>query len=156
MNPAHPARTPVPFALLVGAALLSSGCAEELGPVPMPVARVHGNIRQGDRPVSGGWIEFIPANGTIGNLRSARLQPDGSFDADGVAVGENAIRLVEARLGSAPLPPIFGTFQSPIRRRVTEGSSTRLSIDLAEEALRFQQFLNRATAGAPPVEGEGP
>src|SRR5207253_905083 len=88
-------RLAMPRALLIlSLGLLVTGCSEELGPVPMRVSRVRGVVREGSRPVSGGWIEFFPVDGTIGNLRSARLRADGSFDADGVAVGVNLIRLV--------------------------------------------------------------
>src|SRR5947209_4945853 len=92
MNPARSIASALRSALLIGAALLPVGCSEELGPVPMPVARVHGVVTEGHRPVAGGWIEFMPVDGTVGNLRSARLEPDGSFAADRVAVGVNAIR----------------------------------------------------------------
>src|SRR5438132_13339166 len=85
--------------LFVGLGLLSAGCAEELGPVPLRVARVQGVVRERGRPVSGGWIEFVPVDGTVGNLRSARLHQDGSFEADRVAVGTNLIRLVNAPSG---------------------------------------------------------
>ena len=37
MNRVRSAIRPAGFGLLIGAALFSSGCAEELGPVPMPV-----------------------------------------------------------------------------------------------------------------------
>ncbi len=81
--------------------LIAAGCSEELGPERMPVTRIKGVVREGSRPVSGGWIEFIPVDGTVGNLCSARLGPDGSFDADKVPVGVNLIRLVNAPLTSA-------------------------------------------------------
>ena len=84
--------------LLMGIALFLVGCARTLGPVPMPMARVRGVVHDGNGPVSGGWIEFMPVDGTVGNLRSARLGPDGSFDAEGVPVGEVAIRLVNDRI----------------------------------------------------------
>jgi hypothetical protein len=142
--------------LLIVAALLSSGCEEELGPVPMPVTRVQGVIRQGDRPVTGGWIEFIPVERTVGNLRSARIQPDGRFDAKGVAVGKNAIRLVNTRMESSLFVQLFSPFTSPIRRVITEQPSDRLDINLVEEAVRYEQSRGRAVSAAPPAAGEGP
>ena len=63
------------------------GCSEELGPEHMPVARVKGFVKEGVRPVSEGWIEFIPVDGTVGNLCSARLHADGSFEAEHVRGG---------------------------------------------------------------------
>jgi hypothetical protein len=141
---------------LILAALLSSGCGEELGPVAMPVTRVRGVVKQGDRPVSDGWIEFIPVEGTLGNLRSARLGPDGGFDARGVAVGRNAIRLVNARMASARVSQIFSTFSTPIRREIAEDPRAPLKVDLIEEAVRFEEQRRQLRLAAPPVTGERP
>ena len=77
-------------------------------------------LREGSRPVSGGWIEFFPVEGTVGNLRSARVRADGSFEADGVAVGENLIRLVNAPVELSGATQLFGSFQSPIRRVIAD------------------------------------
>src|SRR5215212_6208285 len=88
---------------LAGLSWLGLGCGEELGPEPMPTARVAGRVRIGDRPVRGGWVEFMPVEGTVGRLRSAPLGPDGRFADDRVAVGTNAIRLVAPR-SDVPLP----------------------------------------------------
>jgi hypothetical protein len=138
------------------AALLSGGCREELGPETMQVTRVRGVVKQGQRPVSGGWIEFTPVDGTVGKLRSARLQPDGRFDAEGVAVGKNAIRLVSARMESPLFVQLFSPFTSPIRRVITEGPSAGLEINLVEEAVRYEQTRRQALSDAPPAAGEGP
>jgi hypothetical protein len=122
----------------------------------MRVARVSGVVKQGKRPVCGGWIEFIPVDGTLGNLRSARLRPDGRFDVDGVAVGRNAIRLVDARIESMPVVGRFSQFTTPIRRVIAEHPSAPLKIDLAEEAVRFEQQQRQALSVSPPATGEGP
>jgi hypothetical protein len=143
----------VPF---IVAALLSGGCHEEVGPEAMRVARVRGIVKQGQRPVSGGWIEFTPVDGTVGKLRSARLQPDGRFEAEGVAVGKNAIRVVNARIDSIAVTPLFSAFTSPIRRVIAEDSSAPLTIDLLEEAVRFEQQRRQAMTVAPPATGEAP
>lgn len=140
---------------LAAAAMLAAGCDEELGPVPMPVARVRGVVKEGDRPVGGGWIEFLPVEGTIGNLRSARLRADGTFDADGVAIGTNAIRLVNAAM-SPGYRGLFGAFSSPIRRVVVADPSGPLTIDLVAEAIQYQEKRSRIMAGAPAATGEGP
>jgi hypothetical protein len=143
-------------ALLMIAGLLSSGCSEELGPVPMPVTRVRGIVREGDRPVPGGWIEFIPVERTVGNLRSARLLPDGSFDAEGVAVGKNAIRLVNVALESPRFVQLFCPFTSPIRRVITEPPTAPLDINLVQEAVRYEQSRRQALSREPPDTGESP
>ena len=142
------------FGLLIGAVFFSSGCAEELGPVPMPVTRVQGLVAAGDRPISGGWIEFIPVGLTVGKLRSARVEADGSFDADGVAVGENAIRLVNEQVDKTPALRLFGTFASPIRRMISTTPAGPVKINLVEEAVRFQEAGRRRAASAPKAGTE--
>jgi hypothetical protein len=124
---------------LAGLALmgLAPGCREELGPVRFPTTRVTGVVREGERPVGGGWIEFLPVDGTVGNLRSAPLRPDGSFEADRVAVGTNQVGLVAAPVGSL-LAQRFHPMRSPIRRAIPAGPSTTLTIDLIEEAVHHQ------------------
>jgi hypothetical protein len=142
--------------MLLAATLLLTGCSEELGPVPMPVTRVRGVVTEGPRPVAGGWIEFIPVDGTVGNLRSARLGSDGSFDADGVAIGANLIRLVEARIETPPFVRMFGSFASPIRCVIAADSHAALRIDLVEEAARAREKRARDRAGAAAPAGGVP
>jgi hypothetical protein len=140
---------------IAGLSLGLTGCAEELGPVPMRVARVRGVVREGSRPVSGGWIEFFPVDGTIGNLRSARLRADGSFDADGVAVGKNLIRLVNAKMES-PLAYRFRSFASPIRRQIPQPGGEPITVDLFEETLRVQTTRSRGRGGDKSDAKESP
>src|SRR5262249_19496563 len=82
----------VPAALLG----LLIGCSEELGPERMETATVSGIVREGLRPVGGGWIEFTPIDGAVGLLRSAPIQPDGHFVVDRVALGKNGIGFADA------------------------------------------------------------
>jgi hypothetical protein len=142
--------------MLIGMAFSSGGCADTLGPVPRPMARVRGVVREGGRPVTGGWIEFVPVDGTVGNLRSARIGADGSFDAVGVAVGENAIRLVNDRVAKTPYLRLFGDYVSPIRRDIPARPTDGLRIELVEEAVRFQEARRRGAVGAPAETGEAP
>jgi hypothetical protein len=118
-------------------ALGLSGCAEELGPERMPVTRVKGRVSEGGRPVGGGWIEFFPVDGTVGKLRSARLDADGSFEADHVAVGLNLIRLVNTNIKYPDAARLFGAYVSPIRRTIPERPGDPLAIELVEEAKRW-------------------
>ncbi len=150
------ARLPARVAMLLATALLPVGCSEELGPVPMPVTRVRGVVTEGPRPVAGGWIEFIPVDGTVGNLRSARVRSDGSFDADGVAIGENAIRLVQAGIETPAYVRIFGSFASPVRRVIAAESRAPLRIDLVEEAARAREKRSRERAAAAAPAGGVP
>jgi hypothetical protein len=123
----------------MGLAMLlpSSGCREELGPVPMPTTRVTGVVREREQPIRGGWIEFLPVDGTIGHLRSAPIRRDGTFDADRVAVGTNQIGLVAVPDGTL-VGQRFSPSRSTIRRTIPAGRSTSLTIDLIEEAIRHQ------------------
>jgi len=108
----------------------------------MPVTTVTGVVTEGRNRVGGGWIEFIPVDGTVGKLRSASLKPDGSFEATGVAVGVNLVRIVGARIESPAIAGLVGRFGSPIRRVVSAVDHQPLAIDLIDEAVRFQAFLS--------------
>lgn len=142
--------------LIVAELLFGTGCHEELGPEHFVTTRVSGRIKEGDRPLSGGWIEFLPVNGTVGNQRSARIQPDGTFRAEKVAVGENALRLVNAPIRLPRGNLIFGTYTTPLRRRIPEGASPPLAIDLFEEAFRYQSALQSSRDGVATLPGAGP
>jgi hypothetical protein len=74
----------------------------------------------------------------VGNQRSARIQPDGTFRADRVPVGENAIRLVNAPIQLTNAGRLFGGFDTPVRRVIADQPENTVTIDLLEEAVRFQ------------------
>ena len=135
-QPGLPRLSSVLVLFLLG--LLAPGCSEELGPERFPTTRVAGIVVEGGRPVAGGWIEFIPTDGTVGDIRSARIGRDGSFQADRVAIGENVIRLVNAPINMPGGEKLFGQFSSPIRRKIPLEPDGRLAIDLLEEAVRYQ------------------
>ena len=139
---------------IAGLGLWLTGCSEELHPVPIRSSIVKGVVREGRRPVSAGWVEFYPVNGTVGNLRSARLHSDGSFEVTGVAIGENLIRLENARIDSPAAAQLFRSYGSPIRRVVTDQPLAPLDIDLAEEAIRYQQTQSRESQAALARPGE--
>ncbi|WP_406700803.1 hypothetical protein V5E97_18610 [Singulisphaera sp. Ch08] len=124
--------------------LLLSGCGEELGPEQFETTQVSGIIRLGGRSIDQdwkGWIEFIPVDGTVGKLRSATIRPDGSFEADRVAVGWNQIGLVNAPLGP-DLASKFHPFSSPIRRKIPD-HRIEIEINLYEEAIKDQNAALR-------------
>jgi len=118
------------------AALLTvlGGCAEEWGRTPIAGVEVSGRVREGARPISGGWIEFIPVDGAVGHLRSAPLHEDGTFQATRLGLGPHVVRLV--RPASPGVDPIFQQFTSPLRVVVEPGA--RVDIDLARERRRLQ------------------
>lgn len=121
---------------LAAIACLGPGCGEELRPELMPTARAAGRVHVGGRPVRGGWVEFLPLDGTVGRLRSAPLGPDGTFAEDRVAVGTNAIRLVDP-MADGPLPG-GRLFQQGylIRRSIPPPGTGTLDIDLRDELIR--------------------
>jgi hypothetical protein len=124
-----------------------------LGPERFVVARVKGVVKEGARPVSGGWIEFFPLNGTVGNLCSARLNADGSFEAAHVAVGENLVRLANASLSSEAAKRLFGAYTSPIRRTIPAQPSGPVVIDVVDEAIRWRNSRPPATRPDPGQSG---
>jgi hypothetical protein len=132
------ARTSLAPAAFAVAALALGGCSEELGPEPRITTTITGRVHIRGRPVSGGWIEFLPAEGTIGHLRSAPLRRDGTFEASKVAVGRNAVQIVHPPI---PLPggALFRN-QALIRRDVT---GDPVDIDLQTEWINLQRKLGR-------------
>jgi hypothetical protein len=128
--------------------LLTSSSCIPLGPAEsFPTADVVGTIRIGDNmPLKGGWVEFTPIDGALGHLRSAPIESDGSFKIRGVAVGMNAVRLVEPKAEKMPSYVAgvqlaeFQKYTSPIRRKIALGSGQRADFDLYEEAIRFQRL----------------
>jgi hypothetical protein len=129
------------------------GCSEELGPTPFRTTVVKGVVREGTRPISRGWIEFYPVDGTVGNLRSAPLNAEGKFEINGVAVGENLIRLENAPIESPAGSQLFRSYGSPIRRTVTEQQAIPLEIDLVAELIRYQR-THAETKSEPSRRGE--
>lgn len=147
----------LPYYPLILLGLLAPGCSEELGPEQFPTTRVAGTVVEGGRPIAGGWIEFIPIGGTVGNIRSARIGKDGAFQADRVAIGENAIRLVNAPISIPGGARLFEQFATPVRRKISPRPDGPLTIDLLEEAVRYQATRPRRpadTAGNPSSGAE--
>lgn len=116
------------------------GCHEELGPQTSSLGIVEGHVRIGDDPVTQGWVEFLPVDGTVGPLRSGCLNADGSFRVAGVPLGKVAIRVVGLpRVETAD--PVLATYLLRIRqifliRRHILSGETTVEIDLRNEARR--------------------
>jgi hypothetical protein len=113
--------------------VLAAGCAEELGPERWETVRVSGVVTEGKTPVERGWVEFLPSDGTVGNMRSAPLGPDGRFVVDGVAVGVNRVGISGAPIAIREVRRRFDPLGSPIRRTIAKGRSAPLKIDLLDE-----------------------
>jgi hypothetical protein len=114
----------------------------------MPVTRVTGKVTEGVRPLTRGFIEFFPVDGTVGNLRSARIQADGSFETDKVAIGLNLIRLVDIDTAAPGPKGWFGTYLSPIRRSIPKRPAGPIEIDVIDEWIRFK------AAGIPDLDAD--
>jgi hypothetical protein len=134
-------------ALAAALGLALAGCREELGSVAFPTTRVSGVVREGGQPVSGGWIEFIPVDGTVGNLRSAPIARNGRFEVSQVAVGCNAIDVVHAPIRRPEVQWLLSTRGKPIRRAIPAGPATTLVIDLLTEAYRHEREQSDQATG---------
>jgi hypothetical protein len=86
------------------------------------------------RPVGRGWVEFHPVEGTTGIFRVTPLNPDGSFDTDGVPVGTVGVRLAHTAI--PPNSPYRGFERYALIVRKVRGPS-RLVVDLDEELKRL-------------------
>ncbi len=139
---------PLTLSCLVG----SSGCTASLVPERMPVTSVRGKVTENGHPVQGGWIEFVPVDGTVGKLRSARLHADGTFLADRVPVGLDLIRLVNVDIGDKNAKWLFGAFHSPIRRVIPAQQGAPLAIDLVDEWNLFRKEYYRQRGSQPPMQ----
>jgi hypothetical protein len=117
-----------------------TGCGEEVRATrPPATVQVSGRVRDGARPVAGGWVEFLPVDGTVGHLRSAPLDQDGVFRLAGLGIGRHAVRLVHRN--PVAIDPMFQQFTSPLRVDVTPGA--RIDIDLARERARLLEDPTR-------------
>jgi hypothetical protein len=132
--------------LISSLALCSLGCHDALGPEKMITTTVLGTVTQDSKPVTQGWIEFVPVDGTVGRMRSARIQKDGTFHATKVAVGLNLIRLVSTDIEHLDMRQGFGQFASPIRRTITNEPGDRVHIDVIEEYLKGVKARAREAA----------
>ncbi len=114
-----------------------AGCAEELRPTPTAHLELSGQVHDGSRPISGGWIEFVPLDGTVGHLRSAELKSDGTFRATGLGRGRHLIRLVQPRVEAGRVEMMFQQFSSPLRVEI-DGQTT-LDLDLSAERIKLME-----------------
>jgi hypothetical protein len=138
----------LPRVITCSLALCSLGCHDALGPEKMVTTTVLGSVSLGSKPVSQGWIEFVPVEGTVGRMRSARIQKDGSFHATKVPVGINLIRLVNTDIENFDLRHGFGSFASPIRRKITDQAGARVQIDVIEEYVKAAKARAREAGQA--------
>lgn len=119
------------------AVVVASGCREELGPERFPTASVQGVIVRSGEPVESGWVEFQPAGGAVGNIRSARIEPDGTFRVDRVAIGLNVVRLVDLPDMSPGAAAVL-SYTPPIRRTIPSEAGGPIRIDVIEELLLYK------------------
>lgn len=127
-------------------AVAVGGCAEELGVDRPATARVAGVVLDGGRPVAGGWIEFIPVEGTVGSMRSAPIGPDGRFEVDHAPIGAVGVGLAAVRTVTTDPRP-FDSLRTSIRRTIPPGGGSALTIDLVEEAIRYRAMAAALRGG---------
>ena len=124
-------------AILLTACLAVAGCSEELGPERIPRTVAEGVVRFSGRPLDRGWVELQPLDGTLGDICSTRIRPDGSFRFDRAPVGKVAVRLVDVPI---ELPQAVWILRngSPIRRETVLPPGPPMIIDVYEELVRYQ------------------
>ncbi len=93
-------------------------------------------MREGNAPVRGGWIEFLPTDGTVGVNRSAPIGKDGRFEAVGVAVGVNRIGLSGITVNHPRMRRLLDPLSSRTYRTIPATPHGELNIDLIEESAR--------------------
>ncbi len=103
----------------------------------METTRVTGVVLEAGRPVGKGWVEFIPFQGTVGRMRSAPLAADGTFVADGVAVGINRIGIAGAPTRIPRGNRLFDPLASKIIRAIPKNPPGPITIDLLDEYARL-------------------
>ncbi len=138
-----PRTWPAPFVICAGC-LACAGCSQEFPAEKFETTRVEGKISVAGKPLTSGFIQFAPVDGTLGHLRSSFILPDGSFVVDGVGVGRNLVGL--AGVFGPPIYTKYGTmtfrdfhdYQSPIRKEIPSGKVAHVEIDLLTEATVFQ------------------
>lgn len=120
----------VPVMVLFLAASLS-GCSEERPDPAFPYVAVHGQISRDGKPVSSGWIEYVPVDGGQGTFRSGPITQDGSYRITGLGPGLHGVRVIVPRDKSF-FP--FDQFFSPIRRTLGTEASQEFDLNLSEES----------------------
>ncbi len=128
-------RLRLPLVILAAASLV--GCRDALGPEAIPTAEISGVVLMSGEPLGKGWVEFHPIDGARGDIRSARINPDGSFRADRVAIGPNVIKLIDAPI-KPPSAALLFSRASPIRRTIPAKPEEPIRIDVFQELLRYQ------------------
>jgi hypothetical protein len=72
-----------------------------------------------------------------------------------VAIGENAIRLVNAPITIPGGARLFEQFATPVRRKIPPRPDSPLMIDLLEEAVRYQATRPRRAAVGAGISASG-
>lgn len=132
------ARRALESAALAGCLALA-GCAEELGPEIIPHTSASGVVLNSGRPLDRGWVELQPLDGTLGDLTSGRIRPDGTFHIARAPVGKVGIRLIDVPLESAGAYWIFRN-NTPIRRTTQSPPGPPMTIEVVEELMRYQKL----------------
>ena len=108
-----------------------SGCSEEMPGTRFPLANVQGKVVRDGKPLTNGWVEYVPVDGGKGVFRSGPIELDGMYQMTGLGPGLHVVRVVVPRDKSI-FP--FDQFFSPIRRTLTSDSVQTYDINLNEES----------------------
>lgn len=116
--------------------LVLAGCGRMAAPPLRETVDVRGRILAGGSPIGRGWVQLWPIEGTVGNMRTAPLEADGSFRVTKVPVGRVLVMVDPAeppasgdRFRAARIARARG-FESPIRATIASPMPEPLAIDL--------------------------
>lgn len=129
---------------LIGVLAVQSGCHDVIGPESITTTKITGRVRIGNKPLTKGWIEFAPYDGTLGRLRSAEIGPDGAFSIEKVPVGSVRIHLAGPRqdpTGDSITDWYLVQLRRgyPTRVEIKPGPNAVLDIDLQSEAIALEK-----------------
>lgn len=130
------------------------GCRDMLGPPHPATATVRGRLLLHGRPIGPCFVEFQPIDGTVGDLRSGRVDAGGRFTVTRVPIGRVGIRVVgpTLRTGDPPLDVFLHRIGQSyaIHRDIDAHASNLAPIDLVVEAYRLAAESRRAARGEEP------
>ncbi len=121
--------------------VLAAGCSGMLGRTSRSVTSVRGKLHVSGQALHPGWVEFWPVEGTVGNMRAAKLAADGTFAATRVPVGRVLVRFVpsaKVATGDLRLDRLAAScmgFDSPVRIMVPDRPDW-LDIDIGNQEIR--------------------
>lgn len=128
--------------------ILAGGCQGITLPDPpfsFDRVTVEGKITVDGRPLSPGWVTFLPIEGTVGRPAIGRVRADGSYVARGVPVGRLQVRvqaprglsaaIVRTRREAAGRIGLVGGNASPLVLETSKDTPGRFDFDVLRSPL---------------------